>query len=284
MDVPRAASPRRLLARFVCAIVVTTGLLHLSLPIVAPALARLTRNLILVSTPVPVIGSVEWTGSDLKARSPLWDGLPLYRVASRTQVSVVTFSLALPLAAALALPSAGRRRGTVAWLCLAGVCVSTTYLALSLTANLDAGLAQRGLSVFSPGRTTLHGLVRSHGWPYCAILLPAAGSLWVASRSVLGAGPQGGAAEAVGRRGLVACTLALAALVVASEFAAQRRARPVTASEMLVEIEAWNPGVRAYLLEAAKQHDAAGRSSHAREALRLAARYDAARPSAARAR
>lgn len=237
-----------------------------------PVLGRLARDFSILSTEVPRVSGVVWSGGDFHISSPLFGGYigltaPWFAVA-----------LAVPLAFALTLPRTQQRARwrVLAWVLLGGFAFGGAMLANNSTAALAEVLQRQGLAIFSPERMAAHRALRSSTWNLCTLFAPAAACLWIGAPLLpwrtLGAAPARSPRVGPSIR-LAAAALAFLALFAWSERTADARLERLDREMLRTELDPWNPEIGGYFLRAGEQELAAGRLGLARENFLLALRY-----------
>lgn len=229
--------------------------------------ACIARDAIALATPGGLVSGAAW--SPETGRFALESSSLGLTVLARS--NSLPFLLVVPSALAWAL-SMRRRPLVAAALCAAGLVGGALILGQDLLALLDRDLEARGISVFSPARSAFHRAWLRLGWDLAMVVVPAAACVLVIAPRLV-TQTNGTRAEPPARPALrrirmrrqgVAAGLAFAAAVAGVDtLLAARLADASLHRRFLVELEAREPDLPDYLVDAGHASFAAGRSRDA---------------------
>jgi hypothetical protein len=269
--------------RFLLACAVIGGMLGLARPVLYRGVARVARDVSVLTTPTGMVASVSWQESHTRFQ--------LVSQALREAIHVESVSLllilVLPACFAFALPAPHRWRASAATL-LGCFLVGSVIVGQDLVAFLNRTMEEQGVPVFSPGVSAFHEGWINLGWDFAMIGIPATACI-LALWPLLEGSPAARRAEetpaAWGRRRLavtgVSCAVGLAALIGLDQLASARAADEDARLDYLAALGKREPALAEHFLRRGEQALAAGRVRDAAGYFNRAALFPAAQARAA---
>lgn len=190
--------------RFLLACVALGAALHMARPVLYPGVARVARDVAVLTTPRGLVSSVSWLEESERFR--------LLSQSLRTAIHVKSVSLllilVLPAAFTFSLPAPRRLLATFAVL-VGCFLIGSAIVGQDLVAFLSHEMAGQGVALFSPWLSLLHEGWINLGWDFAMIGVPATVCIF-ALWPLLGDEPESEAAAA-GRWSWRAASLAAVA-------------------------------------------------------------------------
>lgn len=265
------------LLRLLLAYVAVSALLMVAAPVLGAVIARGARDLILLTSAVPYLDTLVWSGEHFRATTHLMGG------HLSIEPQGYWFLVAFPAGFAAALPGLLSARGLFRLLAATGISIAVASLLLAITADglIVETLKSVHIRVNPPWRDMLVRSAMGRFWDFAALMYPFAACLLLAW-TALGREPAPGPGSLL-HWSTGAAVLALALLLAAAD--RQADARRVDDELALRPMMAHlNPFFGRHLLLRARTFEAGGRLKEARDACREAAEYPSFRKEAQRCR
>ncbi len=254
------------LLRLSLAYVAAAALLMVGTPVLGALIARGARDLILLTSAVPYLDTLTWSGESFRATTHLLGG------HLSIEPQGYWFVVAFPVGFAAALPGLWSPRGLARLLAATGISVAVAALLLAIT--IDGLIAETlhtvHVRVNPSWRDTLVRSAMGRFWDFAALMYPFAACLALAWTGV-DRNPRSGPGSLLHwSTGVGVLTLALL-LVAADRHAEARRVDSELALRpLLAEL---NPYFGRHLLLRAEKLEAGGHLQMAGEACRAARKY-----------
>ena len=248
------------LVRLTLAYVAVAALLMLAEPLLGAVMARGARDLILLTSALPYLDSITWSGENFRVTTHLLGGhLSLDRRG-------YWFMVAFPVGFAIAVPGLLSLRGVVRLLAVTGISIAFAMSLLAIAADglLSESLWDVRLRVNPPWRDMLVRTAMRRFWDFAALMYQFAACLAVAWAS-MGKEPSSGSSNLLHWTTLAAL-LAGGIFLLAADRAAENR-RVASERELRPALEVLNPKLFGHhLLMRAKRLEQQGHLAAAAEA------------------